>query len=100
MNPVKPGPIKHRRKITGMSAVLVPFKTDHEVDWAAFDTHVERTLEADLIPAVNMDTGYVNLLDENSKSEVLQRTQRITAAPSSALPPSTFRRKAAENADF
>ena len=79
MNPVKPGPIKHRRKITGMSAVLVPFKTDHEVDWAAFDTHVERTLEADLIPAVNMDTGYVNLLDENSKSEVLQRTQRLTA---------------------
>ena len=79
MNPVKPGPIRPRRKITGMSAVLVPFNSDHQIDWSAFDAHVERTLEAGLIPAVNMDTGYVNLLDENSKSEVLQRTQRLTA---------------------
>jgi len=68
-----------RRKITGMSAVLVPFAADHSVDWPAFDAHVERTMAAGLIPAVNMDTGYVNLLDDNSKAEVLQRTQRLTA---------------------
>jgi dihydrodipicolinate synthase/N-acetylneuraminate lyase len=70
-------PVVRNRKITGMSAVLLPFATDHTVDWAAFDAHVERTVEAGLIPAVNMDTGYINLLDEATKTEVLQRTMRI-----------------------
>ena len=73
-----PAIIPHR-KITGMSAVLLPFAADHSVDWQAFDQHVERTLAAGLIPAVNMDTGYVNLLDEKTKNEVLRRTNSITA---------------------
>lgn len=72
-------PLVPRRKITGMSAVLLPFAPDHSVDWKAFDQHVERTLAAGLIPAVNMDTGYVNLLDDATKTKVLQRTQSITA---------------------
>ncbi len=71
--------IIRNRKITGMSAVLLPFAADHSVDWKSFDLHVERTLAAGLIPAVNMDTGYVNLLDESTKAEVLQRTQAIAA---------------------
>ena len=62
-----------------MSAVLLPFATDGTVDWLAFDGHVERTLEAGLIPAVNMDTGYVNLLDDTTKLEVLQRTSTLTS---------------------
>ncbi len=70
-------PIIRNRKITGMSAVLLPFSPDHSVDWEAFDAHVERTLAAGLIPAVNMDTGYINLLDEATKAEVLRRTQSI-----------------------
>lgn len=72
-------PVIRKRKITGMSAVLLPFAEDHTVDWQAYDAHVERTLAAGLIPAVNMDTGYINLLDEATKAEVLKRTQRITA---------------------
>ncbi|MCA9050155.1 MAG: dihydrodipicolinate synthase family protein [Planctomycetaceae bacterium] len=67
-----------RRRITGMSAVLLPFLDDDSIDWDSFDAHVTRTLDAGLIPAVNMDTGYVNLLDDAAKAEVLQRTQRIT----------------------
>ncbi len=67
------------RPITGMSAVLLPFAADHSVDLQSFDAHVERTLAAGLIPAVNMDTGYINLLDETTKAEVLRRTQSITA---------------------
>lgn len=62
-----------------MSAVLLPFCSDHSVDWSAFDAHVERTVAAGLIPAVNMDTGYINLLDEATKAEVLRRTQDILA---------------------
>ena len=70
-------PIVPQRKITGMSAVLLPFSQEHTVDWEGFASHVIRTAEAGLIPAVNMDTGYVNLLDDNTKKEVLLRTQQI-----------------------
>ena len=66
-----------RRKITGSSAILLPFMDDHSIDWASFDAHVERTCQAGLIPAINMDTGYANLIDEATRVEVLQRTQRI-----------------------
>lgn len=72
-------PVLRNQKITGMSAVLLPFATDGTVDWPAFDGHVERTLKAGLVPAVNMDTGYVNLLDDATKLEVLQRTNRLTS---------------------
>ena len=79
MSATQPGPILRNRKITGMSAVLLPFAADHSVDWPAFDAHVERTMEAGLVPAVNMDTGYVNLLDDATRNEVLDRTKRLTA---------------------
>ncbi|MFO0977967.1 MAG: dihydrodipicolinate synthase family protein [Planctomycetaceae bacterium] len=71
--------LKPHRKITGMSAVLLPFLSSSEVDWTSFEQHVARTCEAGLVPAVNMDTGYVNLLDDATRQEVLQRTQRVTA---------------------
>ncbi len=57
--PVRPG-----RAITGMSAILLPFLPDGTIDWAAFEAHVVRTADAGLVPAVNMDTGYVQLLDD------------------------------------
>lgn len=65
-----------RRKITGISAILLPL-IGAEVDWAGFDAHVERTLDAGLTPAVNMDTGYANLIDEATRAAVLQRTNEI-----------------------
>lgn len=73
------GMIRPRRRITGMSAILLPFLENASVDWPAFEAHVERTSAAGLAPAVNMDTGYVNLLDADTKCEVLVRTQRILA---------------------
>jgi dihydrodipicolinate synthase/N-acetylneuraminate lyase len=63
--------IRPRRAITGMSAVLLPFAAAGAVDWPAFRAHICRTADAGLIPAVNMDTGYVNLLDEATKRQVL-----------------------------
>lgn len=73
-------PIVRKRKITGYSAVLLPFHADSSVAWEDFDAHVQRTVDAGLIPAVNMDTGYVNLLDESTKQQVLDRTQAIAGS--------------------
>ena len=69
--------IRPRRRINGMSAILLPFDAGGNVDWAGFDAHVERTLHHGLTPAVNMDTGYANLIDEATRTEVLRRTGSI-----------------------
>jgi dihydrodipicolinate synthase/N-acetylneuraminate lyase len=69
--------LRPRREIVGISAILLPFTGDGAVDWPGFEGHVARTLEAGLAPAVNMDTGYVNLLDNATRREVLARTQAI-----------------------
>lgn len=69
--------IKPGRKVTGLSAVLLPFSKDGSVDWSSFEKHVERTVEAGLTPAVNMDTGYLHLLDDSTRLEVLSRTKTI-----------------------
>ena len=70
--------IRPCRKITGISAVLLPFHEDGSVDWAGFRAHVARTSAAGLKPAVNMDTGYVNLLDDATYGEVLAQTRDVT----------------------
>ena len=49
--------IRPGRTITGMSAVLLAFNADGEIDWAATEAHIMRTAEAGLTPAVNMDTA-------------------------------------------
>lgn len=69
--------LQPRRRITGMSAILLPFTDQKEIDWPAFEAHVARSAGAGLIPAVNMDTGYVNLIDVTTQDEVLTRTRRI-----------------------
>ena len=67
--------IRPHRTITGSSATLLPFHADGSVDWDGFCAHVARTAAAGLAPAVNMDTGYANLIDEATRHEVLARTQ-------------------------
>jgi dihydrodipicolinate synthase/N-acetylneuraminate lyase len=71
--------LRPRRRIIGMSAILLPFKVNGEIDWAGFDAHVTRTARAGLTPAVNMDTGFANLIDEQTRATVLQRTRSILA---------------------
>ncbi|WP_231741580.1 dihydrodipicolinate synthase family protein [Stieleria varia] len=72
--------LRPRRKITGMSAILLPLLADDSVDWTGFESHVRLTLDAGLIPAVNMDTGYGNLIDEATRQSVLQRTQTLAGS--------------------
>lgn len=67
------------RKIEGFSAILLPLLATGKVDWAGFEAHVARTCDAGLGPAVNMDTGYANLIDSATKTEVLERTRFIAA---------------------
>ena len=69
--------LRPRRKIMGVSAILLPYKVGGEVDWQGFEMHLQRTLDAGLVPAVNMDTGYGNLIDDAVREEVLLRSQRI-----------------------
>ena len=71
--------IKPRRRVKGISAILLPFTESREVDWPAFSQHVQRTADAGLTPAVNMDTGYVNFLDAALQDEVLRRTRTVLA---------------------
>ncbi len=59
------------REITGLSAVLLPFDAAGSVDWHGFTGLLERTVAAGLTPAVNMDTGYVALLDDATATRVL-----------------------------
>ena len=70
--------IRPRRAITGMSAVLLPFTADGEIEWPAVEAHIARTRAAGLVPAVNMDTGYVQLLDEPTKTRVLDLAAEVT----------------------
>ncbi|HBV61486.1 MAG TPA: dihydrodipicolinate synthase family protein [Rhodopirellula sp.] len=74
--------LRPRRKIMGISAILLPYHVGGEVDWQGFDAHLHRTLDAGLVPAVNMDTGYGNLIDDRVREEVLLRSKRITSGRS------------------
>ncbi len=67
--------LRPRRKPVGMSAILLPCDAGGGVDWAGYRAHLRRTAEAGLTPAVNMDTGYVNLLDAGTIRRVLEETR-------------------------
>ena len=66
------------RAITGMSAVLVPLTREGIIDWDAVEAHIARTVEVGLTPAVNMDTGYVQLLDAEEKVRVLDLARDVS----------------------
>jgi len=64
--------MKSRRSIRGMSAVLLPFTAAGRIDWDGFSAHVARTAAAGIVPAVNMDTGYVQLIDDATREQTLR----------------------------
>lgn len=66
-----------RRRIIGMSAILLPFQSNGAVDWGGFRRHVARTADSGLIPAVNMDTGYANLIDADTRERALVEAAAI-----------------------
>lgn len=78
MNTYPIPPFRTNRKVIGMSAILLPMLETGGVDWKGFDDHLNRTWEAGLTPAVNMDTGFANLIDEATRTQALQRSQRLS----------------------
>jgi dihydrodipicolinate synthase/N-acetylneuraminate lyase len=64
----------------GYSAVLLPHTDVGEVDWLGFESLLGRTIAAGLIPAVNMDTGYVQLLTEPDRARVLSTAASLAGA--------------------
>lgn len=70
--------IRSRRKIQGISAILLPFRENGDTDWDGFSAHVQRTVAAGLAPAVNMDTGYAHLIDDATRRQALELTRAET----------------------
>jgi len=66
---------KPHRKVQGIAAALLPYQADGRVDIDAFQKHLRSTHKVHLMNAVNMDTGYVNLLTETEKRDVLTWTR-------------------------
>ena len=71
-------PLRPGRQILGISAVLLPFAGDGRVDWTAFESLLVHTTAAGLVPAVNMDTGYVQLLDHDTRMRVLDTAASVS----------------------
>lgn len=63
--------IQLHRRVEGNSAVLLPFTSAGQPDYDGLAAHLARTSSAGLIPAVNVDTGYVSLLTPAQRAEVL-----------------------------
>jgi dihydrodipicolinate synthase/N-acetylneuraminate lyase len=74
--------IRPGRSIEGVSALLLPFNRDGRPDYDGLAAHLERTAKAGLIPAVNMDTGYVHLLTDTQRTQVLNVTRQVMAGRS------------------
>lgn len=70
--------LRPRRAISGISAVLLPYTAAGDIDWPTFAALLARTVEAGLTPAVNMDTGYVNLLTVEEQDAVLAAAAEVT----------------------
>lgn len=64
------------RTVHGVSAVLLPYTAAGAIDWDAFERHLLRTRAAGLDVAVNMDTGFVDLLTPDERTAVLDVTRR------------------------
>ncbi|SRR5712692_1492521 len=67
------------RAIDGISAVLLPFEASGRPDWDGFTSLVARTYAAGLTPAVNMDTGHVNLLTADERARALAIAREVSA---------------------
>ncbi len=68
------------RRVHGISAMLLPYTPAGAIDWEAFAMHVERTHDAGLDVAVNMDTGFGDLLSPAERTAVLDATRAALGA--------------------
>jgi len=82
LRPVDPlALLRPRRRIEGISAVLLPFSASGTIDWEGFEAHLARTAAAGIVPAVNMDTGHVHALGDADRRRVLGLARGVLGAP-------------------
>ena len=74
------GRLRAGRRVHGIAAALLPYTPEGAIDWAAFERHIARTRAAGLDVAVNMDTGFGDLLSPSEREEVLKATHRVLGA--------------------
>ena len=67
--------VQPRRAVRGIAAALLPFEPDGQIAVDAVQQHLRATAAAGLTNAVNMDTGYVNLLSDEEADSVLAWTR-------------------------
>ena len=72
--------LRPRRRVEGIAAALLPYEPDGRVAVEAFRRNLLATHAAGLTNAVNMDTGYVNLLGEDERLDVLRWTREALGA--------------------
>jgi dihydrodipicolinate synthase/N-acetylneuraminate lyase len=65
------------RRIFGMAALLLPFTQSGALAEDAFAACLQEAVAVGLTPAVNMDTGYVNLLSPDEKLRILKLTHSV-----------------------
>ena len=70
-------PLRLQRPLDGISAVLLPYHPDGRPDLSGWASLVESTWAAGLTPAVNMDTGYANLLTAEERAHLLELTRQL-----------------------
>jgi dihydrodipicolinate synthase/N-acetylneuraminate lyase len=64
------------RKVQGIAATLLPYELSGKIAVDAFQQHLIATHHSGLMNAVNMDTGYVNLLSDAERFDVLRWTRQ------------------------
>jgi len=72
------------RPVHGIAAVLLPYTGEGEIDWPSFEAHLVRTRDAGLDCAVNMDTGFGDLLGPVERARVLDAA-RAALGPGAPL---------------
>lgn len=68
------------RQVHGISATLLPYTEGGDPDWSAFESLVARTRAAGLDVAVNMDTGFGDLLSPQERETALDVTRSALGA--------------------
>ena len=59
------------RKIAGVCAVFLPLNAEDKIDLNSFMRLLNQVILSDLTPAINLDSGFVNHLTYQEKSDVL-----------------------------
>ena len=67
----------YSREIEGIAAALLPYDRHGNIDFRSYEALLKHICQSGLTCAVNMDTGYVNLLNVTERQMVLDEAARI-----------------------